>query len=293
MDIRNNSLSYLKKKYLQDLIEYYDSREAEQLLTLLIEHFFGITRNELIMNPDYRLTESEILKLHLTIKDLKKYKPVQYITGVVEFHDLKLDVTPDVLIPRPETEELVQLIAEQEKDSNLAVLDIGTGSGCIAISLSNLLNHACVYATDISDSAIRLAKINSASNNQEIGFQTHDILKDKGSILDKNGKEVLFNIIVSNPPYVTLEDKKKMHSNVIDYEPYNALFVPENNPLLYYEAILEFSGSNLNSGGRIYFEINESLGESMLTLLNKHGYNNRILRKDLSGKDRFVIGVKS
>lgn len=292
MDISNNLLSYLKKKYLQELIEFYDSREAEQLLTLLIEHFFGTTRNKLVMNPDYRLSESEILKLHLAVKELKKYKPVQYITGVVEFHDLQLKVTPDVLIPRPETEELVQLIAEHETSSNLVVLDIGTGSGCIAIGLSSLLNGASVYATDISDSAISLAKKNNSSNNQEVDFYLHDILKANELICDINGSKVLFDIVVSNPPYVTMEEKRKMLSNVIDYEPHNALFVPKDSPLLYYEAIMNFCDASLVSGGRVYFEINENLGDNMLSLLTKHNYTNIALKEDLRGKNRFIIATK-
>ena len=292
MDIRNNLLSYLKKKYLQDLVEFYDSRQAEQLLTILIDHFFGITRNDLIMNPNYRLSESEILKLHMAIKELKKYKPVQYITGVVEFHSLKLNVNSDILIPRPETEELVQLIADNEVSSGLVVLDVGTGSGCIAIGLSSLLNEANIHATDISEAAVSLANRNATSNNQKVDFHEHDILNNNDSIRSNNGEKVLFDIIVSNPPYVTLEDKKKMHKNVTDYEPHNALFVPKDNPLLYYEAILKFSGKNLKQGGRIYFEINESLGEGVLALLNKYGYSNLKLKKDMSGKDRFVSGQK-
>ncbi len=293
MNIRNNLLVDLKKKYLQDLNEFYDSREAEQLLTILIEHFFGITRNELILNPDSRISESEILKLHMAVKELKQHKPVQYITGVVEFQDLKIEVTPDVLIPRPETEELVQFIVQNEKASGLKILDIGTGSGCIAISLKKLLENVNINATDISESAIRMARKNAGSNNQDIVFHIHDILSDKEAISDKNGDRILFDIIVSNPPYVTQEDKKKMHHNVTDYEPHNALFVPEDNPLLYYEAILGFSIMNLNSGGRIYFEINESLGSQMIALFEDHGFLNVELKKDLSEKDRFVFGVKT
>ena len=293
MDIRNNLLADLKRKYLQDLNEFYDSREAEQLLTILIEHFFGITRNELILNPDSRISESELLKLHMAVKELMQYKPVQYITGVVEFQDLKIEVSPDVLIPRPETEELVQYILQNEKASGLTVLDIGTGSGCIAISLKKLLENANVNATDISESAIIMAQKNASSNNQDIDFHVHDILSEKELISDKNSDRILFDIIVSNPPYVTQEDKKKMHHNVIDYEPHDALFVPEDNPLLYYEAILEFSIMNLNSGGRIYFEINEGLGSQVITIFEDNGFLNVELKKDLGGKDRFVFGVKT
>lgn len=292
MEIRNNLLAYLKKKYLRDLLDFYNEREAGQLLTILIEHYFGITRNELIVNPGYRLSESEILKLHMAVKELKQYKPVQYITGVVEFHVLKLKVSPDVLIPRPETEELVQLIADRETGKGLVVLDVGTGSGCIAIGLSSLLNEANVHATDIFAPAVSIARKNAATNNQDVIFHIHDILNNEESISDNNGKRIMFDVIVSNPPYVTQEDKKKMHVNVIDYEPHNALFVPYDSPLLYYQAILKFSEKSIKSGGRIYFEINESLGDSMLSLLNIYGYVNQSLSKDLSGKNRFITGVK-
>ncbi|MBC8319382.1 MAG: peptide chain release factor N(5)-glutamine methyltransferase [Bacteroidetes bacterium] len=292
MEIRNNILGYLKKKYVQDLFDYYDEREAEQLLSILIEHFFSITRNELILNPDYRLSESEILKLHMAVKELKKYRPVQYITGVVEFHGLKLEVNPDVLIPRPETEELVKLITDREKDSDLTVLDIGTGSGCIAIGLKSLLTRAHVNASDISQSAINIAQTNADANYMEVAFQIHDILNSKEPIRDKKGKQILFDIIVSNPPYVTQEDKRKMHQNVLDYEPHSALFVTDNKPLKYYEAILNFSKENLKTGGRIYFEINESRKNEMVALMNQFGYSDIKLVKDLRYKSRFVFGSK-
>lgn len=292
MNIGNNILADLKKKYLHELIDYYDKREAEQLLTIVIDSFFKMSRNELILNPDFRLNESEILKFHMAVKELKKYKPVQYITGVVEFHELKLNVTSDVLIPRPETEELVQFIAEKENGSNLTVLDIGTGSGCIALGLASLLVDADVYATDISEAAISLAERNSINNHEKVDFFIHDILNDNGPIISKKGNSVLFDIIVSNPPYVTMEDKKKMHVNVVDYEPHNALFVPQDNPLLYYNAILNFADKYLKPGSRIYFEINESLASEMLLLFQKHSYSKVAVKKDLRKKDRFVSAVK-
>ena len=291
MDIQDNLLANLKKIYLKDLLNRYDKNEAEQLLTILIEHFFSITRIQLIMKPNLRISESEILKLHMAVKELKKYKPIQYITGAAEFHDLKLKVNPDVLIPRPETEELVQLINNIEKAKNLKVLDIGTGSGCIAISISILLNSANVHASDISESAIKVAQNNAIINNVEVNFHNHDIFDIKQSICKKNGNPIMFDIIISNPPYVTQNDKTKMQSNVIDYEPHNALFVSNKKPLVYYDAIIQFAKKQLVSGGRIYFEINESLGNQMVALLEKHNFINVELKKDLSGRDRFVFGV--
>ena len=184
MEMHNNLLSDLKKYYLQELVSFYDKDEAEQLLTILIEYFFGVTRFQLIMKSDIRISESEILKLHLAVKDLKKYKPVQYITGEVEFHDLKFKINSDVLISRPETEELVQLISHIEKSTDLMVLDIGTGSGCIAITMSNLLNSPTVHACDISLPAINIAQKNAIINKTKVNFHTHDILDNNKSICD-------------------------------------------------------------------------------------------------------------
>ncbi len=293
MEIQDNLLANLKKNYFKDLLKLYNKNEAEQLLTILIEHFFGITRVQLIMKSDIRISESEILMLHMAVKELKKYKPIQYITGMAEFHDLKFKVNPDVLIPRPETEELVQLISILEKHKGLTVLDIGTGSGCIAISLSKLLSSATVHASDISETAIRVASSNAIINNQEVNFHNHDILDIKQSIRNKNGIPIMFDIIISNPPYVTQDDKNKMQSNVIDYEPHNALFISDDKPLVYYDAIIQFAKKQLVSGGRIYFEINESLGTQMVTLLKNNNFVHVELKKDLNGRDRFVNGVKS
>ncbi|MFK5854970.1 MAG: peptide chain release factor N(5)-glutamine methyltransferase [Bacteroidota bacterium] len=293
MDIWNNVLSDLKKNYLRELHGYYNKQEAEQLLTILIEHFFAITRYELILKPDYRLSESEILVLHMAVKQLKKYKPVQYITGMVEFHDLKFMVNEDVLIPRPETEELVQLIYNIENKNQHTILDIGTGSGCIAISLSKLLSNPLVHATDYSKSALTIAEKNSKSNNTDVVFYNHNILDHQQPITDETRNLIIFDIIVSNPPYVTQVDKQKMQPNVINYEPHNALFVTDDEPLEYYKAILNFAHNQLKTGGRIYFEINESLGKQMITLLKNNGYTNIELKKDITRRDRFIYGTKS
>ena len=292
MEIRNNLLAELKKKYLNVLLNYYDEKEAEQLLTILIEHFFEISRNELIINSNHRLSESEILKLHKAYKELKQYKPVQYITGVVEFHGLKIKVNSAVLIPRPETEELVQLVTDLETSMDLIVLDTGTGSGCIAIGLSSLLKRANIHASDICENAINIARKNAELNNQHILFHIHDILNNEEPLLDRNGEKVMFDIVISNPPYVTLEDKKKMHPNVIDYEPSSALFVTDENPLEYYLSILQFCEKNLVLGGRLYFEINEGMGDEVVSLLKRCNYSDIVLRRDINGKFRFVSSKK-
>jgi len=291
MDIRNNSLAYLKKKYIVDLLSYYNENEAEQLLTILIEQFFNFTRIQTVMESSLRLSESELLKLHKAVNDLKRYKPVQYITGVVDFHDIRFEVNTNVLIPRPETEELIQIISNTEDDKSIVLLDIGTGSGCIAITLSKKIN-ASVHACDISEHAILTAKKNALANNESIIFHKIDILESQNKIYDKDGNIILFDVIVSNPPYVTERDKAKMQSNVINYEPHNALFVSDKDPIIFYIAIVEFSKVQLKAGGRIYFEINECYGSQVVNLLKKNKFSSAELKKDLFGKDRFVIGIK-
>ncbi len=291
MEIRNNLLRDLKKYYLTELTEYYDKREGETLLTILIDYYFNVSRNELILNPGIRLSESEILKLHMAVKDLKLMRPVQYIIGEVDFSDLKLKVNSSVLIPRQETEELVNLIINSEKESGLTIIDIGTGSGCISISLAKGLNNPNVFATDISTEAISIASENAISSNVHVNFIEDDILNTK---LNESGFEGLstINVIVSNPPYVTELEKIKMHANVLDYEPYTALFVPDDNPLIFYKSICKFASTNLSSGGRIYFEINESLADAMIGLLEEYAYCDILVHKDIHGRNRMVSAVK-
>lgn len=288
MDIRNNNLKYLKKKYTEDLRANYGQREAEQLLTILIEHFFGFDRNSLLLNPETRLSESEILKLHMAVKRLKNNEPVQYITGNVEFLNMIFLVNPDVLIPRPETEYMVDLIVKKETESGIRVLDIGTGSGCIAVSLAALLINADVTAVDISYKAVETARINVAQNNQKVDVVEMDILDSKSSYAFAEK----FDIIVSNPPYVTISDKAQMNANVIEYEPHLALFVSDEEALKYYKAIIDFALDNLKVGGRMYLEINENKGNDVAELLSASGIFEKVeVVADLTGRARFVFGV--
>jgi len=290
MDIRNNILKELKSHYIDQLLELYDKPEAELLVSIIIEHYFGMSRIDMAMNPDKRLSESEILSLHMSVKELKNKKPVQYITGVVEFSGLSIHVDENVLIPRPETEELVNLVLENERVAGLKVLDIGTGSGCIAIVVCNKLVDAEVVAVDISPEVVKLAQKNADRNEVKVSFELYDILSP-----DFQQKQIfrLFDVIVSNPPYVTLSDKEKMHANVLDYEPHGALFVPEENPLIFYDAIFKFAEKNLISKGRVYFEINESFSEEMKNLAAEYGYQKIMIQKDIRGKNRFMRATKA
>lgn len=288
MKIRNNILSDLKKQYLSELIQYYDIREGESILTILIEHYFKVSRNDLILNPDTRISESEILTLHMAVKELKKQVPVQYIIGEVEFGGLIFKVNPSVLIPRQETEELVNLITKEESASGLNILDIGTGSGCISITLAHLLTDPIITATDNSDSALKVATENASKVGVKVAFIKHDILDDNAvhSLRDK------FDVIVSNPPYVTQSDKALMNPNVLDFEPHSALFVPEGNPLIYYNAIFNYAEECLLEGGRVYFEINESLANEMKTLAEYYGYKSITIHKDIHERDRMLTAIK-
>jgi release factor glutamine methyltransferase len=288
MHWRTNKLVDLRNDYAEELYPLYGKEETDALLQLLIKRFFKLNRTDLVIDPDRRLSESEILRLHFAVKELKNHKPIQYILKHVEFLNTRIFVDESVLIPRPETEELVQRIIELEKDKEgLKILDIGTGSGCIAISLAKNLSNAKVTGIDVSAEALKTANKNAFVNEVTVDFREFNIL-DPGSAEDPDQ----FDLIVSNPPYVTQDDKKLMKENVLKHEPHLALFVPENDPLLFYKAILYFSDEGIKPGGRIYFEINELLGEEVLELLVRSGFENNALHKDVFGKNRFVSGVK-
>lgn len=227
-----------------------------------------------------------MLTFHFAVKDLLKNKPIQYIIGETEFCDLKFKVNENVLIPRPETSELVHLIVNSQRstaNSQQSILDIGTGSGCIAISLAKMISGSEVYALDISEKALEVAKENAVNNNVEVTFIHDDILSLKNKIDTK------FDIIVSNPPYVRELEKAEMRDNVLNWEPHNALFVSDNNPLIFYRIILEFAKSHLKENGEIWFEINEFLGKEMTELCNEMGFSQVEVFNDFRGKERVLL----
>ena len=285
MHWNSNKLVDLKKLYLDELLKIYDKDEAVAFTNILIRSFFGFSRSDLAVNPDLRLSESEMLKLHFAIKDLKKFKPIQYIIKKTDFLNTRIMVNESVLIPRPETEELVDLIIKNEKTSGLRVLDIGTGSGCIAIALKKSLEDAMVFGIDISTDALNLASKNAFVNEVLLHFLQLDILDPKPV---PDFEEL--DIIVSNPPYVTLAEKALMKKNVLRYEPHEALFV-DDDPLLFYKAIVYFAVDHLKPKGRIYFEINEKYGKEVCDLLTRNRFKSE-LHKDIHGKDRFVSAIK-
>jgi release factor glutamine methyltransferase len=237
------------------------------------------------LEPDMRLSESEMLTFHFAVKDLLKNKPIQYIIGETEFCDLKFKVNENVLIPRPETSEMIYKIVNRQRTTDnrqLSILDIGTGSGCIAISLAKQIPNSKVYALDISEKALEVAKENAINNDAEVTFIHDDILSLKNKI------ETKFDIIVSNPPYVRELEKAEMRDNVLNWEPHNALFVSDNDPLIFYRNILEFAKSHLKENGEIWFEINEYLGKEMTDLCKGYGFSDIEIFKDFRGKERIV-----
>jgi release factor glutamine methyltransferase len=279
-------------QYRDALQELYGPNETESLTLLALSEITGFSRAKIKAFPERELTEKQSITLSETLGQLKTGKPIQYILGETEFYGLPFKVNPSVLIPRPETEELVEWIISSVGSEQLAVgsiLDIGTGSGCIAISLKKNLPQFHVSAIDISEDALKTARENAILNRVDVEFINADILSiEKPFAFHLSPFTSKQSIIVSNPPYVTLHDKTQMHANVTDFEPHTALFVPEDNPLIFYKAIADFAVENLLPGGLLFFEINESYGSAVIDLLTEKGFKNVVLRKDIWGKDRLV-----
>lgn len=288
MKVPSNKVGDIRSYYAQQLFNFYDEREVEIFLFMLLEEFAGISKSQVFLKPESTISESELLNIHFAVKDLKNYKPIQYILGKTEFYGFPILVNPDVLIPRPETEELVDWVFNDTKqNSELRVLDIGTGSGCIAIALKNKLPDIRIQAIDISFGALEIAEQNAKMNQVDITFHRTDIFDKK-----EWGKLGYYDIIISNPPYVRHVEKNEMQKNVLNYEPVSALFVDDKNPLLFYTSIAEFAKSNLNQNGSLYCEINQYLGEETFQLFEKFGYKDIQLKQDLKGNTRFIKAVE-
>ncbi len=287
MRIPSNRLQSVLQFAKKELSSTYDEREIQSFFYLLCEYFLGMNRTSVILNPNTRLSESELLSFNFSIKDLKKEKPIQYIIGSTDFFDFNFLVDEHTLIPRPETEELVQWIIDKEKSAiPLYVLDIGTGSGCIAISLAKQLSNTKVTGIDISEEALQIAQLNNENLHASVSFDLIDILNPPQTF---NAK---FNIIVSNPPYVLESEKALMKKNVLQYEPNQALFVEDNDPLLFYRKILDFARERLLANGRIYFEINEKMNVELSALLNDYKYRDIEIKNDLFDRPRMVCATK-
>ena len=279
-------LKSLKTYFNNALLEYYPETEIESFFNLLSEHILRMKRIDISQNLYAVVSGKKYDKFQKAIDRLKKYEPIQYILGDTEFYGLVFKVNPSVLIPRPETEELVAWIIREHKDKEeISILDIGTGSGCIAITLAKNLPNAKVFALDVSEEALKTAKQNAKSNNVEVEFIEADIL-------DWNFDNLQFDAIVSNPPYVRELEKENMRANVLDHEPHLALFVKDNDALLFYRKITEVARNILKPNGQLYFEINESLGNSTEELLVDASYKSIELKKDIFEKDRMIKAIK-
>ena len=277
----------LQNTFHNQLDVLYVKEEVDSFFFILIERYYEITRIQLAMDANLSIHNSE--KIIKALELLKQEIPIQYIIGETEFYGLVFNVNEDVLIPRPETEELVDWVVSEfkTKKTRLRVLDIGTGSGCVAISLAKNLSDIEVYAMDVSEKALEVAKINAELNVVDVEFLELDILKTESI------RDLEFDVIVSNPPYVREKEKEKMKSNVLDNEPHLALFVKDEDPLLFYNAITKFACQNLKNSGKLFFEINEFLGSNMIDLLNKNHFESIELRQDIFKKDRMIKGVKA
>lgn len=277
-NVMNVSVSHIRRA----LQESYSVQEAANLSRIVCCEMLGQTTIDYYLGKDIILSSKEMQKLNGILARLLNFEPIQYIQGTARFLERSYHVAPGVLIPRPETEELVEVML-REIPSDARILDIGTGSGCIAISLSKAFPNAKVTAWDVSEDALCIARRNNDDLQASVCFVKQDVLAWRG-----DGGQC-YDVIVSNPPYITESEKQEMERNVLDWEPFSALFVPNNDPLLFYRRIGELGRMMLVDGGRLYFEINRAYGEATAMMLCGQGYTGIRILKDISGNDRFVI----
>lgn len=274
-------IAYLRK----ELKDHYPSTEIEGIIRLLFAGWKHYTTTDLLKKKDEKLSDHDRHYLTSVVERLKKHEPIQYILGETEFFGLPFYVTPDVLIPRPETEELVDWILKSIIRPDPVIADIGTGSGCIAVSLKKNLPGATVTGYDISERALQVARKNAERNSTDVKFLQLDLLKRRDHGLFQG-----IDLIVSNPPYITEKEKNQMGDNVVHFEPHSALFVPDHDPLKFYRALITFGHQYLNKGGRQFWEINESFGKECISLMKKNGFTDIELRRDINGKERMISG---
>lgn len=267
----------------KELAGIYAKGEIESLIFLIFEKLKGYSRTQFLLANEEELNEDDLKEIGKIVARLKSHEPIQYILGVTEFYGLPFHSVPGVLIPRPETEELVQWIIQENKQLKPTILDIGTGSGCIAISLQKNISQSLVLACDISTICIKTARRNTILNGSEVSVFEYDVLNKSPEIEFPE-----LDIVVSNPPYIRETEKSLMEKNVLEHEPELALFVSDEKPLIFYERIADFSRIHLKNRGRLYFEINEAFGRECCDMLHGKGFSEIVLKKDIHGKDRMI-----
>ncbi len=290
--LKGNTTNDLYNWFKSSLPHTYSSRNKQRTASEVFRYLLNADPVQRAIYPNKRYSESHIVRLKKALLRLQSGEPLEYVTGCTEFLGHPICVQPGVLIPRPETEELVAWAMEQptlvDQTAPLRIVDLGTGSGCIAIAMALGIKHSEIWACDLDTIALEVARQNAQDNKAHIRFVQLDLLKDHGSLLMAGE----FHTVVSNPPYVRNSEKKFMEPNVLDHEPTTALFVPDEDPLIFYRAIGNHSMLWLKPGGGLYLEINEDLAQETLRVLTNLGYANVLSKKDINGKDRFVRGFK-
>ncbi len=276
-------LQKTKRHFVEVLGEKFSRRDADQLMRILLEDLFDIDLKCQLMEPNLCIDERQHYLLSEAVRRLLEGEPVQYVTGVARWGDILIKVSPDVLIPRPETEEMVQCICTTlPKETPMRIWDIGTGSGCIAIALAKHFANAEVVAFDVSEKALQVAQGNAEANGVQVTFVQDDVLNPKSEFFNQP-----VDLVVSNPPYVCDSERASMEKNVLDWEPENALFVPDDDPLLFYRQILRLAKNQLTPDGQVWFEINERMGGEMQQLCREMGFAQTEIMEDFAGKQRF------
>ncbi|MCF8715762.1 peptide chain release factor N(5)-glutamine methyltransferase [Joostella atrarenae] len=285
-------LKEIKELYQSELKDLYPLAEITTFFNWLCESYLQLKPYQIQQEYTTVISGESVSSFKAALADLKAEKPIQYILGNAHFYGLEFAVNKHTLIPRPETEELVSWVLENVKtDKEINILDIGTGSGCIPIAIAKNFSKANVYAIDISKEALEVAKLNAVNNNVNVSFSEVDILK-ASNLADIFPKVDEYDVIISNPPYVRNLEKVEIKNNVLQYEPETALFVADDNALIFYNKIAALASDSLVENGELYFEINQYLGEEMLQLMDKHNFRNNELRKDLFGNYRMLKGLK-
>ena len=282
---RSNCVRDIIRLFHEELDELYGAGEVGVFIEMLFEAFLGWDKVRLLTSKEQTIDQSDLLRFHWALEDLKQYRPIQHITGYTDFCGCRIEVNPEVLIPRPETEEIVQWIISNIDKEPLSILDLCTGSGCIAIALKKAFPGAETYGVDISAAALETARQNGKNNDVDVSFEKRDVLNYKDNLTS-------YDLIVSNPPYVKESEKAQMQRNVLEYDPAVALFVPDEDPLLFYKAIAKIAKGKLKEGGLLVVEINEALANETARIFREQGMVG-VIHRDFRGKERWIAVKKS